>query len=717
MLPQRILLIQSDATAAKTIVDALSHCKDQSFQIDWVERCSDGLQNLDGTEAILLDLDLSDAHGIDTFNCLLRAAPNIPILLLMDPQHEETARLAVQSGAQGYLFKDRLDPYLLSKTLATMIERAAYAEALFEERERAQVTLNSIGDAVVSTDVSGRVTYLNVVAQELTAWSQHEATGHPLEEVLQILDATTRQPLQNFAMLAIRDDKTLALPPNSVLIRRDGSESAIEDSIAPIHDRRGTVTGAVIVLHDVSAARAITRHMTHLAQHDSLTGLPNRVLLNDRLREAIMLSSRHKRRLSVLFLDLDRFKHINDSKGHVVGDRLLQSVARRLSTCVRSSDTVGRLGGDEFVVLLWEVRRAEDPAVTAATILDAVRKPHLIDEDELHITGSIGIVAYPDDGADVETLMKKADLAMYQAKDNGRDGYHFFDPEMNARAIEQRSLEDSLRYAIERQELVLHYQPKFSLVTGGIVGTEALIRWHHPQRGLVPPGKFITIAEDCGLIVPIGRWVLREACREACAWQSAGLSPLGVAINVSAVELRTRGFVSGVRSILKETGLDPQYLELELTETVLIEDSRSVAEVLRELKDIGVLLTLDDFGTGYSSLSHLKRFPIDALKIDQSFVRDLAVDENDASIVIAMIWMGKSLHVRVVAEGVETREQLEILQENGCPQGQGNYFNPPMPAEEFRDLLERQTAPMAVARSTRRNGRGAARRLHSLMGS
>ena len=550
-MPQRILLIQSDAAAAKTIVDALHHCKDQSFHVEWVERCCEGLKRLDGIEAVLLDLYLSDTNGIDTFDCLFRAAPNIPIMLLIDPQHEETARLAVQCGAQDYLFKDRLDPYLLPKTLATMIERGAYAEALWEERERAQVTLNSIGDAVVSTDASGRVTYLNLVAEGLTGWSQHEAAGHPLEEVLQILDATTRQTLENFALRAITADKTVALPPNSALIRRDGIEAAIEDSTAPIHDRRGAVTGAVMVLRDVSVARAMTRKMTHLAHHDNLTGLPNRVLLNDRLREAIILSSRHKRRLSVLFLDLDRFKHINDSKGHIVGDRLLQSVARRISTCVRSSDTVGRLGGDEFVVLLWEVRHAEDPAVTAGKILEVVRQPHLVDEDQLHITGSIGIVVYPDDGTDVETLMKKADLAMYQAKDNGRDGYQFFKPEMNARALERQSLEDSLRYAIERQELVLHYQPKFSLVTGGIIGTEALIRWNHPQRGLVLPGQFLTIAEECGLIVPIGRWVLHEACRQACAWQIAGLPPLGVAINISAVELRTPGFVSGLRAILR----------------------------------------------------------------------------------------------------------------------------------------------------------------------
>jgi EAL domain-containing protein (putative c-di-GMP-specific phosphodiesterase class I) len=309
----------------------------------------------------------------------------------------------------------------------------------------------------------------------------------------------------------------------------------------------------------------------------------------------------------------------------------------------------------------------------------------------------MGIVTYPDDGTDVETLMKKADLAMYHAKETGRDSYQFFKPEMNARAIERQSLEDSLRYAIERQELVLHYQPKVNLATGGIIGAEALIRWRHPQRGLVPPGQFITIAEDCGLIVPIGRWVLLEACRQTRAWQTAGLPPLCVAINISAVELRAPGFVSGVRAILKETGLEPRYLELELTETVLIEDSQSVAEMLKELKDIGVLLALDDFGTGYSSLSHLKRFPIDALKIDQSFVRDLTVDEDDAGIVTAVIGMGKSLHMWVVAEGVETREQLEILQEHGCPRGQGYYFCRPLPAEEFGQLLESDTAATAVA--------------------
>jgi len=696
-MSQRILLIQDDVANAKAILEALSNSSDERFKVEWVRRCSEGLERLVGIAAILVDLFLPDSRGIETFDRLSRAATKIPILVLINPQDEQTAKLAVQCGAQDYLLKDRLDAYLLPKALGSMIERAAIAEALFEEKERAEVTLNSIGDAVVSTDVSGQVTYLNVIAERLTGWSNDEAVGHPLEDVFRIVDATTRETAPNPMVLAIRENKTVALAPNCVLIRRDGVEAAIEDSAAPIHDRRGAASGAVMVFHDVSVARAMTLKMSYLAQHDSLTDLPNRVLLNDRLNEAIALSSRHRRNLAVLFLDLDRFKHINDSLGHVVGDRLLQSVGRRLFTCVRSSDTISRQGGDEFVILLWEVRHAQDAAITAEKMLQALREPHHIDGHVLHVTGSIGIVTYPGDGTDAETLMKKADFAMYYAKDTGRDRYQFFKSEMNAQAVERQWLEDSLRHAIERQELVLHYQPKINLATGGIIGVEALIRWHHPQRGLVPPGEFIAIAEQCGLIVPIGRWVLHEACRQARAWQAAGLPPMSIAINISSVELRAPGFVSGVRATLEETGLEPRCLELELTETALLEDSRSVADVLRELKDIGVLLALDDFGTGYSSLSHLRRFPIDAVKIDQSFVRDLTTDEDDAGIVAAVIGLGKSLHMRVVAEGVETREQLEILQEQGCPQGQGYYFSRPVPAVEFGQLWTRGVAEMAIA--------------------
>jgi diguanylate cyclase (GGDEF)-like protein/PAS domain S-box-containing protein len=688
-LPKKhILLIQHDAANAQAIVAALTNSRDVSFHVEWVRHWSEGLDRLGGVAAILVDLFLPDSSGLDTFDRLFGAAPGIPILLLINPEDEEAAKLAVQRGAQDYLFKARLDSYLLPKALDSMIERAAISEALFEQNERALVTLDSIGDAVMSTDIAGRVTYLNAIAEGLTGWSQEQAVGHPLEEVFRIIDAGTREPAQNPMALAIRENKPVALTPNCILLRSDGVEAAIEDSAAPIHDRRGQVTGAVMVFHDVSMARAMTLKMSYLAQHDGLTALPNRVLLHDRLVEAIALSKRHQRQLAVLFVDIDRFKRINDSLGHGIGDRLLQSVAHRLLECVRSSDTVSRQGGDEFVILLWEERHALDATVTAHKILQALRQPHDIDQHVLHVTASIGIVTYPDDGTDAETLLRNADFAMYHAKECGRDNYQFFKSDMNMRAVERQSLEDNLRFAIERGQMLLHYQPKVDLVTRAIVGVEALIRWRHPQRGLVSPGQFIAVAEECGLIVPIGRWVLREACRQARAWQIAGLRPVSLAVNTSSVELRAPGFASGVRAILSETGLEPRYLELELTETFLMQDSNSTADVLRELKDIGMSIALDDFGTGYSSLSYLKRFPIDTLKIDRSFVHDITTDSDDASIVSAVIGMGENLHMRVVAEGVETREQLEFLQEHGCPQGQGFYFSRPLPAAEIGQLLQ-----------------------------
>jgi len=698
MSQQTILLIQEDPSDAMSVREALNHSVNgPSFKVEWVRGCKEGLERLvrEGLQrevriaAILVDLFLPDSRGIETFDRIFDAAPQIPILVLTGSHDEDIAKSAVQRGAQDYLLKERVDSYLLPKTLDSMIERAANAEALFEEKERAQVTLNSIGDAVMSTDVWGKVTYLNVVAEKLTGWSCEDAAGQLVEEVFHIVDATTREPTSNPMRFAIQENKTVGLTPNCVLIRRDGHEHAIEDSAAPIHDRRGRVTGAVMVFHDVSTARALSLRMSYLAQHDSLTDLPNRILLNDRLTQAITLAYRHQQRLALLFLDVDRFKHINDSLGHAVGDRLLQSVAQRLFDCVRSSDTVSRQGGDEFVILLAETKQAQDAAVIADKILLALATPHRIDQHELHLTASIGIVTYPDDGMDAETLMKNADSAMYHAKEAGRNNYQFFKADMNVRAIERQSLENGLRHALERHEFVLYYQPKMNLETGSIIGVEALIRWHHPTRGLVSPAHFIPLAEECGFIVPIGRWVLREACRQARIWQKDRLPKVRIAINISTVELRARDFVASVRQILAETGLEPRYLELELTETFLMQDSKSTAAVLKELKDLGVYLALDDFGTGYSSLSYVKRFPIDTLKIDQSFVRDLATDADDASIVSAVISMGKSLHMRVVAEGVETHEQLEFLREHSCPFGQGYFFSPPVGAKEFSQLLGR----------------------------
>jgi diguanylate cyclase (GGDEF)-like protein/PAS domain S-box-containing protein len=712
-----ILLIQNDAADAKTVCDALEDSADSSFKVEWVKACGEGLQQLAQERlkgkcfaAILLDLFLPDSRGIETFERLSNAAPQLPILILSGANDEEVAKWAVQLGAQDYLLKKRVDNHILPMALHSMIDRAENAEALFNERERAQVTLNSIGDAVMSIDVWGQVTYLNAVAETLTGWTLADAVGHCLGDVFQIIDGSNREPLQSPMQAAVRENKSAKLPPNCVLIRRDGHEYAIEDSTAPIHDSRGKITGAVMVFHDVSAARAQTARLAYLAEHDGLTDLPNRALLNDRLTQAIALAHRHKQKLGLLFLDLDRFKHINDSLGHSVGDRLLQSVARRLSACVRSSDTISRQGGDEFVILLSEMTHAQDAAIVADKVLRALRSPHLIDRHQLYVTGTIGIVTFPDDGTESETLMKNADIAMYHAKAAGRDNFEFFKPDMNTRAVARHFLEEDLRHAVEQQQFVLLYQPKIDLHTGSIIGVEALIRWRHAQRGLVSPAEFIPVAEECGFIVPIGRWVIRAACQQARKWQKAGLPSVRIAVNVSAVELRARDFASNVRDTLAETGLDPRYLELELTETFLMQDSNLTAAVLRDLKDAGVQLALDDFGTGYSSLSYVKRFPIDTLKIDRSFVRDLATDADDASIVSAVISMGKSLHMRVVAEGIETPEQLQYLQTHGCPFGQGYYFSRPVVAGEFVELLSVSArgvtkSDSAISASARRDKR------------
>jgi diguanylate cyclase (GGDEF)-like protein/PAS domain S-box-containing protein len=695
-LPSNILLIQDDAGDARSVYDALTTSGDGRFAVEWVRRCSDGLERLARAKesqqatnviaAVMLDLFLTDSQGIATFDRVFEAAPKVPILVLVAADRTGLAEEAVHRGAQDFLLKARLDSYWLPKTLGTMVERANIVNYLFEEKERAEVTLNSIGDAVVSTDEWGNITYLNAVAESLTGWSRAEAAGHRVEEVLQIVDADTRALVGNPMALAIRENRIVGLTPNCILVRRDGIEAAIEDSAAPIHNRQGEVTGAVMVFHDVSTARAAAVRMSFLAQHDALTDLPNRIMLNDRLGQAIIRAKRHRQKLALLFLDLDRFKHINDSLGHGVGDLLLRSVAKRLLARVRSSDTVSRQGGDEFVILLSEIAHAGDAGITAESLLRALDEPHLVENHEIHITGSIGIVTFPDDAEDADAMLKCADLAMYQAKATGRNNYQFFKPDFNITGLVNQSIEQGLRQALERSEFVLHYQPQVSFATGAIAGVEALLRWQHPLRGLLCPVDFMSVAEESGLIVPIGRWVLREACRQAKAWEDAGFAPIRMAVNVSTVELRAKLFTEGVKAALTATGLAPHHLELELTETFLTQESSPTVTVLQGLKALGVQLALNDFGAGHSSLSYMRRFPIDTLKIDRSFVRDLTTDTGDAGIVSAVINLGHSLHMLVVAEGVETAEQAAMLRAQACPEGQGFFLAAPENAAAISTL-------------------------------
>jgi diguanylate cyclase (GGDEF)-like protein/PAS domain S-box-containing protein len=683
----RILLVENDHAAADELRAALAAASG-SFDVQWVRQLSHALACLSkkGIDAILLKLSLPDSHGMETFDKLFAAVPDIPILIL-DNGNEALAKEAVARGAHDYLLPGHLE-YSLPRALRNAIERKAVDDALYLEKERAVVTLNSIGDAVLCTDIAGNITYLNLVAETMTGWQREEAIGKRLSEVFRIIDGPTRKTARDPMEMAVEQDRTVGLTVNCVLIRRDGFESTIEDSAAPIHDRAGRVIGAVIVFHDVSAARAMSLQMTHSAQFDLVTNLPNRLLLNDRISQAIALARRQNRPIAVIFLDLDRFKYINDSLGHVTGDKLLQSVSRRLLTSVRASDTVSRQGGDEFVILLSEITHPEHAATSAKKVLVSLNAPHSIGGQDLHIDGSIGISIYPEDGEDAETLIKNADTAMYHAKERGRNNFQFFKVEMNRKAVERQFLEGGLRRALEREEFLLHYQAKVNLDTSEITGVEALIRWLPPDRGLVPPSQFVPIAEDCGLIVQIGHWVLREACRQARAWQDAGLQRLPLSVNVSAVEFREKGFVAGVRAALSETGLEARYLELELTEGVLMEHAESTASVLRELKTMGVHLAVDDFGTGYSSLSYLRQFPIDVLKIDQSFIHQITSDPDDSEIVSAIINMARSLKHLVVAEGIETQEQRAYLQTQHCAEGQGYLFSRPLAAAQFAHLLQ-----------------------------
>ena len=690
-ITHRVLHIGGNAAGARTVREALSGSNSELYEVEWARTLSDGLERLtmNRVSAVLLDLQLPDGSGIDALENLLRAAPTIPVIVVGADENEEFARQVVRAGALDYLLTSRLDPYWLPRALRHAIERKLSEEAFVAETQRAEVALNSSGNALIRADTSGSVTYLNRIAESMTGWTRAEAIGRPLEGVFQVTGAPRDPAAAPAEPESLRQGSHTAT--SGTLTRRDGSELPIEHSTSLFHDRLGLATGVAIVFRDLSASREMSSRMSHLASHDPLTDLPNRLLLSDRLARALALAQRHRRRLAVLFLDIDHFKHINDSLGHMLGDELLRSVAREVTRCVRSSDTVSRHGGDEFVVVLAELQQAEEAAKGAQKIIAALTKPHALEGHELHITVSIGISVYPDDGEDAETLLTRADMALYHAKDKGRDCYQFFKPDLNRRAVERQSIEEGLRGALAKREFELLYQPKVNLKTGAVVGVEALIRWRHPDQGLVEPAQFVSIAEDCGLIRPIGRWVVHEACRQAQAWQQAGLRPVPVAVNVSAVELRGKTFPDNVADVLKQTGLDPRYLEIELTESVLMPQVADTESVFHALKALGVGLAIDDFGTGWSSLNYLRHLPIDALKLDQSFVQEITSTPRAAPIVSAMISIGRSLNHRVIAEGVETLEQLAFLQAEGCEEGQGYYFSRPLVAQQFARLLEAET--------------------------
>ena len=691
-MPHRVLILSSDVDDVRILHEALGNAHDGPFDVEDVARLADGLLRIHSgpIDAVLLDLLLPDCQGLDCFDSVHAAARHIPILTLSQLDNEADAIEAVQRGAQGWLTKGFFNNYLVPQSLRNIIERMKVERGLYVAQARAEITLNSIGDAVVSVDMDGRVDYLNIAAEEVCGWTREEARGRPIAEVIELVDERSGRTITSPVDEILHTDQASSLSGDAVLVSRQGQRIPIEDSAAPIRDWDRQLVGAVMVFRDISDTVALTNKMRHLAQHDFLTNLPNRAFLNDRVTQAITMSRRNDTSPVLLFLDLDKFKHINDSLGHAIGDQLLQAVSQRLLACVRTSDTVSRHGGDEFVILLANERRARDAALAADKILLALSAPFVIGTHELHTSTSIGISAFPLDGIDAATLIKNADTAMYHAKERGRNNYQFFRQDMNTRAVERQLIETNLRRALEHGEFALHYQPKVDLQTDRITGVEALLRWMHPEWGVVMPERFISVAEECGLIIPIGRWVLSEACAQLVRWSEIGILEVSVAINISALEFRHRDFFAHALAIFDATGVDRARIQLELTESVLMHDVAASALLLAKFKAMGVQIAVDDFGTGYSSLSYLNEFPIDVLKIDQSFVKAIEAEKEagrNGAIVSAVIDMGRNLHQRVIAEGVEDEVQLAFLKNHRCNEGQGFLFSQPLDAAQMQAIL------------------------------
>jgi diguanylate cyclase (GGDEF)-like protein/PAS domain S-box-containing protein len=541
----------------------------------------------------------------------------------------------------------------------------------WNDKERAEVTLASIGDAVITTDLNGCVENLNPVAEHLTGWNISDARGRNLEEIFCIVNESSGEPVDNPARRAIREGVIVGLANHTVLISRNGPRYAIEDSAAPIRDRQGVILGCVLVFHDVSQQRDLQNQMAWQAAHDSLTGLPNRVLLNDRLVQAIAHTQRQETLAVVCFLDLDYFKPVNDKYGHEMGDRVLIEMADRFRKVIRDGDTVARMGGDEFVILLTDIHNMDQVTPALQRILDVTAIPFTYDVTEIKLSASIGVSVYPFDEVDADTLLRHADQALYIVKERGRNGYHLFDAEQEKREQTYRSQVVRIRAALNNNELRLHYQPKVNMRTGEVTGLEALLRWQHPERGLVPPGEFLPLIEQSDLIIDVGEWVLNQAFQQMDTWLHQGIR-LVVSVNIAARHLQLPDFVERMDGCLKNfPDLLPGQIELEVLESAALHDIENVRSIMLACLARGINFSLDDFGTGYSSLAYLKQLPAQTLKIDQTFVRDIMDDPDDLALTEAVIGLASVFERTVIAEGVETAAHGVLLMRLGCDLAQG----------------------------------------------
>ncbi len=572
-------------------------------------------------------------------------------------------------------------PVRMVGTVQDVTERMRTEESL---RLSAKV-FQSTSEGIMITDTKGVIVQINKAFTKITGYTEQEALG----QTPSILKSGRHE--QSFYEHMWYSLTKIGFWQGEIWDRRKNGEIFPKwMSINAVKNDHGIISHYVAIFNDITTRKRTEEVFQRLAHYDTLTGLPNRVLFQDRLQQAIIQAKRKKYFVALLFLDLDRFKNINDSLGHLAGDFLLTEVSKRLTNCIRSMDTVARLGGDEFTIILTEITNSQGVTSVANKIIESFKEPFLLNNQEMIITTSIGITLYPNDGQDMEVLLKNADLAMYHAKSIGKNNYQFFSADMNIELIEQIDLELNLRRALEKKEFILHYQPQISLKTGKIIGVEALLRWQPSKFGLVPPGKFIPLAEETGLIIPIGEWVLKESFEQQVRWSKMGFQDIRVAVNLSAKQFMQRNLLESISNTINETNVNPSYIEIEITESAIMNDIDQGIKLLYQFKDMGFKLALDDFGTGYSSLSYLKKFPLDTLKIDQSFIRDMENDQQNSAIVAAIISLGQNLNLKILAEGVEKEDQIHFLRKHHCEEVQGYYFSKPIDQESLTSLLQKE---------------------------
>ena len=683
----KILLVDDQASSLLLLRELLQDLATLYFATDGNQALELARQH--HPELIVLDIEMPGMDGFAVCRALKAdpATRDIAIVFItshIDIEHEIAS---LSEGGIDFLRKP-LHAVSCRMRIKNLLDLSRYSRQVAAEKEWLRVTLASIGDAVIATDLDGKINFMNPIAERMTGWIAKDALHRPIEEVMQLRDANTLEPHWNPIYFALKEQRVVAMALNCQLVSRTGQLFQVEDSAAPIMDKNGLCLGSIVVFHDVSESMALALKMSHLANHDPLTNLPNRVLLYDRIEQAIKRAEQLHHKSALLLIDLDHFKYVNDSIGHNLGDLLIKQASERLISICNADTTLARLGGDEFVLVLPELWSIEEVGLFSSQVHSQFQRPFVLEDKKYQMAVSIGVSIYPDDAQTIEMFMRHADVAMFKAKSEGRNRTSFFSEELEQQIIHRHQLELLLRDTLANQQLQVYYQPKLCLETGKLLGAEALARMQNHQGQWVPPIEFIPLAEETGLISELGQQVLRQACEECLSWQASGFE-VPVSVNIAAAQFADPRLVKQISSLMAELHMPAGLLELEVTESALMLDVSKTQTMLGQFKAVGICISIDDFGTGYSSLSYLKKFQVDVLKIDKSFVHEMLTDKGDMEIVKAVISLAQSMNLQLIAEGIELEAQKDKLLELGCQMGQGYFFSKPLSAADFEAYLQR----------------------------